>query len=262
MFVVAWRRAARAAAVVGLVSGMLVTGAIPGHADEQRVKRFGVALYAMPTSLALKDFNRSVDGLNEFTAARNLAPINRIKWAGQFGLEGRFQATHHWMLVAGFGQIKKQSRLDLLPQVGQKIIVNASILSVPENLGACYYFSPKTSGDFTMRPFVGGGLVRLVETKAKLGGGAQLADTTFESFSRPQGEGGGFYVESGIHMMFPSRYSVILNTMYRRAKASRVYEETTHQLLRNEDGSPYALDVSGFGLRLALQINLYGKPLQ
>ena len=201
MFVVAWRRAARAAAVVGLVGTTLVTGAIPGHADEQRVKRFGIALYAMPTSLSLKDFNRSVDGLNQFTAAQNLAPIGKVNWAGQFGLEGRFQATHHWMVVAGFGQIKKQSKLDLLPQVGQHIVVNASILTVPENLGVDYYFNPKTSGDFTLRPFVGGGLIRLVETKAKLGGEAQLADTTFGSFSRPQGEGGGFYAEGGIHMI-------------------------------------------------------------
>jgi hypothetical protein len=261
MFVVAWRRAARAAAVVGLVSGALVTLAVPGHADEQRVKRFGVALYVMPTGLALDDFNQSVDNLNQFTGQQGLAPIDQIHWAAQFGLEGRFQATHHWMLVAGFGQIKKRSELNLIPQVGQSIVVTASILSVPENLGAAYYFNPKTSGDFTLRPFVGGGMIRLVETKAKLGGQAVLADTTFGSFSRPQGEGGGYYAEAGVHMMFPSRYSIILNGIYRHAKTSRVYEETTGQLLYNVDGSPYELDLSGVGLRLAFQINLFGKPL-
>jgi hypothetical protein len=261
MFVVAWRRAARAAAVVGLVAGALVTLAVPGHADEQRVKRFGVALYAMPTSLALDDFNQSVDALNEFTAAQNLAPISQIHWAAQFGLEGRFQATHHWMVVAGFGQIKKQSELNLIPQVGQSIVVTARILTVPENLGVDYYFNPKTSGDFTMRPFVGGGMIRLVETKAKLGGSAVLADTTFGTFQRPMGEGGGYYVEAGVHMMFPSRYSIMLNAIYRHAKATRVYEETTNELLYAPDGSPYELDVSGLGLRFALQINLFGKPL-
>jgi len=261
MFVVAWRRAARAAAVVGLVSGALVTLAVPGYADEQRVKRFGVALYAMPTGLALDDFNQKVDQLNLFTAAQNLAPISQIHWAAQFGLEGRFQATHHWMVVAGFGQIKKESKLDLIPQVGQSIVVIASILSVPENLGVDYYFNPKTSGDFSMRPFVGGGLIRLVETKAKLGGSAVLADTSFSSFELSHGEGGGYYAEAGVHMMFPSRYSIMLNAIYRHAKTKYVYEETTHELLYNADGSPFELDVSGLGLRFALQINLFGKPL-
>ena len=261
MFVVAWRRAARAAAVVGLVAITLVAGAVPGRADEQRVKRFGIAMYVMPTSLALDDFNNSVDRLNEFTSAQGLAPIDKIHWAAEFGLEGRFQATHHWMLVAGFGQIKKQSTLSLIPQVNQHILVTANILTVPINLGADYYFNPKTSGDFTMRPFVGGGMISLVETKAKLGGSAALQDTTFETFTRPQGEGGGFYVEGGVHMMFPSRYSILLNGNYRHAKATRVYEETTGQLLYNPDGSPYELDVSGFGLRFAVQINFFGKPL-
>jgi hypothetical protein len=141
-------------------------------------------------------------------------------------------------------------------------LVAARILTVPENLGAAYYLNPKTSGDFTLRPFVGAGMIRLVETKAKVGGEAQLADTTFGNFSRPFGEGFGFYAEGGVHMMFPSKYSILLNAMYRKAKTNRVYEENTHQLLYNQDGTPYELDVSGFGIRLALQINLFGKPVQ
>jgi hypothetical protein len=50
--------------------------------------------------------------------------------------------------------------------------------------------------------------------------------------------------------------------MYRNAKSRRVFEETTHQLLYNADGSPYQVDVSGFGIRFALQIGLFGKPVQ
>jgi hypothetical protein len=262
MFVVALRRAARAAFVVGLVALGLSSVAGPGRADEQRVKRFGVALYAMPTSLALGDLNDQIDGLNPVTASQPLAPLVRISWAGQFGVERRVTFTRHWTVVGGFGRIRTESKLDLLPQVGQHILVQARILTVPQNLGVAYYLNPKTSGDFTLRPFVGGGMIRLVETKAKVGGEAQLADTTFGSFSRPFGEGFGVYGEAGIHMMFPSKYSVLLNVMYRRAKTKRVFEEDTHQLLYNADGTPYELDVSGFGLRLGLQINLFGKPVQ
>jgi hypothetical protein len=257
-----WRRAARAAAVLGVAAIGLASVAGTGRADEQRVKRFGLALYAMPTSMALKDLNNQIDGLNVFTAQQNLAPIDDIKWSAQFGLEGRYAVSHHWTVVGGFGRIKKESRLDLLPQVGQHILVQARVLTVPQNLGLAYYFNPKTSGNFTIRPFLGGGMIRLVETKVKVGGEAQLADTTFGNFARPQGEGFGYYGEGGVHMMFPSKYSVILNAMYRNAKSRRVFEETTHQLLYNADGSPYQVDVSGFGIRFALQIGLFGKPVQ
>lgn len=262
MRVVALRRAARAVAVVGVVFTGLMALAAPGRADEQRVKRFGIALYAMPTSMALDDLNQQITGLNIFTAAQNLAPIDDIHWSAQFGMEGRYTITRHWTAVAGFGTIKANSTLDLLPQVGQHILVQASIKTVPLNLGAAYYFNPKTSGDFSLRPYLGAGMVRLVETKVKIGGEAVLQDTSFTSFARPQGEGVGWYGEGGVHFMFPSRYSIILNGMYRHAKSTQVFEETTLQRLYNIDGTPYTIDPSGFGIRLAVQISLFGKPAQ
>ena len=262
MLVVALRRAARAVAVVGLVLVGLAAVASQGRADEQRVKRFGIALYAMPTNMALDDLNDQITGLNIFTAAQNLAPIEDIHWGAQFGMEGRYTITRHWTAVAGFGTIKKSSTLDLLPQVGQHILVQARIKTVPVNLGAAYYFDPKTSGNFTIRPFIGAGMVRLVETKVKIGGEAVLQDTSFTAFERPQGEGVGWYGEGGVHFMFPSRYSIILNGMYRKAKSQQVFEETTLERLYNFDGTPYEIDPSGFGIRLAVQISLFGKPVQ
>ncbi len=254
--------AAKRALWLGLVTVGMVLGAHPGRADEQRVKRFGLALYAMPTNMKLDDLNDQIDGLNVFTAQQNLAPIEDIHWGAQFGLEGRYQLSHHWFAVGGFGRIRKASTLDLLPQVGQHILVQAKIKTVPVNVGAAYYFSPKTSGNVTLRPFVGAGLERLVETKVKIGGEAVLQDTSFTSFQRPQGEGMGWYGEAGMHFMFASRYSVILNGMYRHAKSQQVFEETTLTRVYNLDGTPYEIDPSGFGIRLAVQISLFGKPVQ
>ena len=136
----------------------------------------------------------------------------------------------------------------------------AMILTVPRNIGLDYYFDPYTSGDFSLRPFVGGGFMDLVETKAKLGGQLVSPDTTFGNFIRPKGEGQGWYAESGVHFMFPSRYSIILNAIYRHAKAPRVINEDTGTVVFNPDGTQMELDVSGFGLRLAAQISLFGKP--
>jgi hypothetical protein len=80
----------------------------PGRADGG-ASRFGVALYAMPTNMALDDLGRQIAGLNIFTAAQNLAPIDRINWSAQFGMEGRYALNRHWTAVAGFGTIKAQS---------------------------------------------------------------------------------------------------------------------------------------------------------
>jgi len=272
MFVAARKSAARAAVThailtrtaitLGLTALALTALAPRGHADEQRVKRFGVALYAMPTSMSLSDFNDGIDRVNQSSTAFGFAPIGKVHWSTQFGLEGRFMATKKWVVTAGFGRIRKVSKLDLLPQVGTQVLVVGSIITVPRNLGLDYYFAPKTSGDVTLRPFVGAGYLSLVETKAKLGGGATVGGVTTGTFVRPTGEGSGFYVESGMHVMLASKYSLILNGLYRRAKVSQVIEETTGQRVLNPDGSPFKLDVSGFGLRLAMQIGFFGKPVK
>jgi len=262
MFFAAHKTAARTAITLGLCALALAAIAPRGHADEQRVKRFGVALSIMPTSMALGDFNDVIDRVNTAGATQGLAPINKVHWSAAFGVEGRFMATKRWMVNDGFGRIKKESKLDLIPQVGTQILVTGNILTVPRNLGLDYYFPPKTSGDVTLRPFLGGGVLSLVQTKAKLGGAATVAGVTTGSFARPQGEGMWFYAEGGMHVMLPSKYSLLLNGYYRHAKLSNVVEETTLQRLRNADGSPFTLDLSGFGIRLGTQINFFGKPVK
>ena len=47
------------------------------HADEQRVARLGLTLYAMPTSLNLHDVNESIDQLNAITAAEQNPRLRR-----------------------------------------------------------------------------------------------------------------------------------------------------------------------------------------
>ncbi|MGH7724516.1 MAG: hypothetical protein ACREOU_03735 [Candidatus Eiseniibacteriota bacterium] len=260
MLAVHWRTAARTALTTGLTALALAFLAASGHADEQRVQRLGLAIYAMPTSMAMGDVNDAIDDLNEFTASQGLAPIDKITWAGLFGLEARFFATRHWVVTAGVGRISKQSLLDLQPAATTFLQVKAKVRTVPLNLGVDYYFEPKTSGDFSLRPFVGGGFMSLPETKVSLGGQFQSPDTTFGETSTSLGEGAGGYLEGGIHMMFPSRYSVIINANFRYAKTTRLYDETTGALVLNDDGTPLEADFTGFGIRFAIQANILGKP--
>jgi outer membrane protein W len=240
----------------------LVSTATLARADEQRVARLGFALYAMPTSLGLHDVNQSVDQLNVVTSTDpfNLAPIGKITWGAVFGGEAKYFVNRNWALVAGIGRISRQSILDLQPAATSSIVVKAKVRTVPRYLGVDRYFAPHTSGDFTLRPFVGAGYMDLVETKTVFGGLFTSPEENVGSLSFALGEGNGFYAESGIHMMFPSRYSVLLNAHYRNARVKRLYDESTGVLLLNQDGEPYSVDVSGFGLRIALQFNIAGKP--
>src|SRR5437773_2774601 len=111
------RRLARGLAVWALVAGALVLGSSVGQADEQRVSRLGLTIYAMPTSLALSDFNRQIRLVNQQTEQFDLAPIHPIHAGAMFGVEGKFFATRSLAVTAGFGRIKRSSTLDLLPQV-------------------------------------------------------------------------------------------------------------------------------------------------
>ena len=260
MHLAVWRKAARAGLVCGLACALLGALAPAGRADEQRVKRLSVAIYAMPTSFALGDFNKQIQVLNQGSQAFGLAPIGKIHAGAVFGAEGKYFASRHIAISVGVGKIARTSKLDLTPQVGSHVIVLGRVLAVPRTLGADYYFEPYTRGDFTLRPFVGGGMMDLVSTKIKIGAAFTSPDTTFDFFSRLKGDGSGFYVESGIHLMFPSRYSVLLNLNYRNARVRRMYDERTHVLAYGANGKPYSLDLSGVGLRFGIGINLRGKP--
>jgi outer membrane protein W len=216
----------------------------------------------MPTSLALEDVNESIDQLNAITAQPpfELAPIDHITWGAMFGAEAKYFVNRNWALVAGFGRISRQSILDLQPQAETSTTIKAKVRTVPRYIGVDRYFAPSTSGDFTLRPFVGAGYMDLVETKVAFGATSTSTTGTIGEQQTALGEGNGGYVEAGIHMMFPSRYSVLVNANYRLAKASRLYDETTGALLFAEDGEPYQVDVSGFGIRFAVNINILGKP--
>ena len=192
MSLASWRRAARAAAVLGLVLVAVVSLVPAARADEQRVKRLGLALYVMPTGLALSDFNDEIGRLNQRTAAfgqpfSSQAPIDDIKWDGMFGAELKYFYNRKFAIVAGVNQIKTESKLDLQPVADGRTLIRAYVRSAPIHLGADYYFEPHTSGDFTMRPFVGAGYMRIGETKTRranvrssttgLGGGVDGATT-------------------------------------------------------------------------------------
>ena len=263
----AWRRAAYAAAMLASFLVASVVVAPEARADEQRVRRLGLALFVMPSSLDLQEFNQQIDRLNAETAAfgqpfGSQAPIDDIKWDGIFGAELKYFVNRKIAVVGGIGQIKKESKLDLQPVADGQTLIRGYVRSVPIHLGADYYFEPKTSGDFTLRPFVGGGYVKVADTKTSVGYDLVRPDSTLTDFTTAYGNGHGFYAEAGIHMMFPSRYSLLVNANYRNASCKMMQDYDTGQPIVDETGDLVETDISGFGIRFAVQIGLFGKPAE
>ncbi len=264
---VSWRRAARAAAMFGLILVAAVSLIPDARADEQRVKRLGLALFVMPSSLGLADFNDEIGRLNQQTATfgppfGSQAAIDRVTWDGIFGAELKYFVNRKIAIVGGLSQIKRESKLDLQPVADGLTLIRGYVRSVPIHLGADYYFEPRTSGDFTMRPFLGGGYVRVADTKTSQGYNLVRPDSSLRDFTTAYGKGHGFYAEGGLHLMFPSRYSLLINAHYRNAHVKQMNDYETGAVVVNANGEGVETDISGFGLRFAVQIGIFGKPAE
>jgi hypothetical protein len=242
----------------------------PAAADEQRVSRLGLAISAMVTSLSPDLLNDGINQVNDWANSTDRASISEIKAAPFFQAEARFFVSDKIVAVAGVGKITKTSELELLPNPRTRILQIGEIEGIPRHIGLDYYFTPYTRGDFTLRPFAGGGFMDVVEAKAKVG--YQIADRDSgvidgfygeDGFARGVGAGPGYYVEAGLHMMLPSRYSFLVNLHYRNVKAKPIRAEDQNGavdgLIVDDGGDLENLDFSGFGLRFAININLWNK---
>ena len=248
---------------------LAIFAARPAAADEQRVSRLGLAISGQVTTLSPTLINDGIDIVNasvRVIGEENNAfpkPISHIKASAFFQVEGRFFVSDKLVAVVGFGRIKKTSQLELLPGAGRRLLVKGQVLGVPRHIGLNYYFTPYTRADMTVRPFLGGGFMDVVEAHGRVGAEFQSTDTLISVFQRTRGEGPGFYVEAGAHMMLPSRYSFIGSITYHNIHASRLVLEDAHGTplgyLTDAGGKPEKLDFSGIGLKFAININLRNK---
>ena len=254
-----------------LIATLLAASFLAGsaRADEQRAARLGLALSGMVTSLSPDLINDGIDQVNNGVRVLGEesnaipAPISHIKAGGFFQVEGRFFISDKLVAVAGFGRIQRTSQQELLPGAGRRLLMKGQILGVPRHIGMDYYFTPYTRGDLTWRPFLGGGFMDVVEAHGRVGAEFTSPDTIVSVFQRTRGEGPGYFLEGGVHLMLPGRYSFIASVNYHHVKADRLTLEDAHGntfgYLLDENGDPEVLDFSGIGLKVALNINIKNK---
>lgn len=235
----------------------LVASVSPVHAAAT-IHRFNLEIGAGATQIAANNFNNQNDFLNRaFITPRGLEGFDRLTYSFLYDIGARFFVRPNIALRAGVGQMRTANKREYLPAIRQDIALRTEIFSVPMHFGADYYFAPYNQGDFQARAFAGGGMLNMVENRVRFESFETRTDPTTTLFGTTarQFERGapGWYGEVGVHMFFAMRYSVVINSYYRSAKASGlVYTGTNTPVLNLTDGRPYELDLSGIGARGAL----------
>jgi hypothetical protein len=223
------------------------------------VHRLNVVLSAIPTQVSPKDFNDLLDRYNrQVLGPKGIEGIKSIEFAWLFDAEMRYFVRQNVAVSAGVGQLRRQSAREVLPGLQQDIQLRAEILSVPVHVGAAYYFQAYNQGDFQARAYLGGGFQNNVYSFARLHAveaGTDFSTTlggTYEISGR--GDSPGYYVETGAHMFFATRYSVMLGFMYRSSEIRDLEGTLIADGRKTPLGPIYDLDTSGVGARMSLAI--------
>ena len=247
-----------ALAALALILGML---GVATRADAAAtVHHFNIELGGGATQIAANNFNKQNEYLNRnFLEPRGLDGLDRLSYSFLYDIGVRYFVRQNVALRAGVGQLRVQTKREYLPAIRQDIHLRSEIFSVPMQVGADYYFAPYNQGDFQARAFVGGGLLNSVRNRVLFQTFELRTDPSTTLFGTGvtaiRRDAPGWYGEFGVHMFFAMRYSVVLNTYYRSARASGlVVANSNNPALNLTDGQPFELDLSGIGGRGALCI--------
>jgi hypothetical protein len=236
------------------------------------VHRLSLVMSGVPTAISASDFNEQVIGrVNRIVLTpEGFEQVSSIHWGWLFDVQLRYFVRPNVTVEVGVGQLRSQSTRDLLPALNQSIQYRAEILSVPVHVGAAYYLSGYNQGDFQARPYLGGGFISQTYTNARLhaveagtdpsttlrGPYADLPGGTYRVVGR--GDSPGYYFESGVHMFFAARYSVLIAVLY-RSTVVRDLPVTFEQpqpggTVRRVPRDPINLDTGGVGGRFGFAV--------
>ena len=228
------------------------------------VSKFSIILSANPSSVDAKSFNDEV--ITRFNhlvlEPRGYKGLDRITSAWVYDVEGHYFLRNNFAIDAGFGQLRSKSKRAFLPAIGMSIDYQAELLSVPAHIGGAFYLPPYNSGDFQARWYIGGGMLANVYNRARFTAVEAGTDSshTLGGNYRVVGrrDAPGYYLETGSHLFFASRYSVQLGGIYRSASV----RNANTQFIRTANGTTtitplgrtFDIDVSGFGAKMGLAI--------
>lgn len=224
------------------------------------VHNFNLMLSASPTSINGGGLSDLIDQYNDYILEpRGFNSLDRITFGWMFDAELRYLVHPNVAINFGVGHLKSQRKREFLPLINQQIDVRFEVLTVPVHLGADYYYTPYTQGDFQARFYTGAGIlsnvysvVTVQQEQVTPQTGPILPDGSF--LARATRDSPGYYLQTGAHMFFAARYSVMLGIVYRSAELTNLVDAETGEPVEDYDGNPLKVDLSGVGAKLSLGI--------
>jgi len=263
----------RRAALWALVLSCAMAGRVPEARAAAEIHKLNLMLSGNPSSLNASEYNDLIGSYNSAVLdPRGYEPLKAMHFGWFFQAQLRYFVRPNITVDAGFGNLKATQEVEYLPRISQSINIDTKVQTDVWNIGTSYYLQPYNQGDFQARMYFGVGLLSLSNTQFKFGkveagtdsttslGSATGSGDLYDYNVRGTSEGPGWYLESGAHMFFSSRYSVMLGVMYRDMKV-RALPTTLTQYDRNGVAYPspspigdVEVDLSGVSARMAVCI--------
>jgi hypothetical protein len=221
--------------------------------------RFNLVLSATPSSLNGGDFNKTIDNFNQTVLDPwGRESLEKVTFAWLFQAKLSYLVRQNVAVSVGVGQIKSATRREYLPALQQSATVNAELVAVPVDVGATYYMQPYNQGDFRARAFLGGGVTSSVYNRTSFEIVSNIPNPadplSYDGKVLVLRDSPGWYAETGVHMFFASRFSVIISALYRNMKVAQMVDEQTRLPAYTYEGKPFMLDLSGLGIKGAVGI--------
>src|SRR4051812_3666721 len=132
------------------------------------VHRFSIVLSAVPTNVAMGDYNSGLDSYNTaILAPKGYEGLKHITFSWLFDARGQYFVRPNMAVVLGVGQMRGVTHQEFLPALSSSVNIRSEFLSVPVTVGGLYYLAPYNSGDFQARMYVGGGLLDHVYNRVR-----------------------------------------------------------------------------------------------
>jgi hypothetical protein len=264
----------RRAAVWALVLACAVAGRAPEARAAAEVHKFNLLIAGNPSSLAATKYNDLIQSYNQLVLdPRGYVELKSMHFGWFYQIDGRYFVRPNITVDAGFGSLEASQFKEFLPRIGQSIDIDTKISSDVWNVGTSYYLQPYNQGDFQARMYFSAGLLSLSNVQFKFGKVELGTDSTsslgdahgvsggralYDFHELGSADGPGWYVETGAHMFFSSRYSVMLGFMYRDMKVRTVDTAlTSFDANGNAFSSPspvgsIEVDLSGVSARMGV----------
>lgn len=226
-----------------------MVGRVPEARAAAEIHKLNLLLSGNPSALAANEYNDLIAQYNRNVLdPRGYEPLKSMHFGWLFQAQLRYFVRPNVTVDAGFGNVKATQEREYLPRISQSINLDTKIASDVWNVGASYYLQPYNQGDFQARMYFSGGLLSLANTEFKFGkveagtdstttlGSATGSGDMYNYNVRGKSEGPGWYIETGAHMFFSSRFSVMLGVMYRDMKVRAVPVALTEY---DTDGNAY-----------------------